>query len=338
MSTNAQTVLVTGGSGFLGNWVIKTLLDRGYQVRTTLRSTGREGELRQALGDPDALEIVVADLNRDAGWDQALAGVAFVQHIASPMPVGEFRGQGIVTPAREGTLRVLRAARRAGARRVVLTSSGVAATPHRGPDHVYTESDWTDPKAPGLSDYARAKTLAEREAWAFIESSDKSMELTTILPGAIQGPLLTRDLSGWADLVARMLSGKLPVLPRVGMSMVDVRDLAELHVRAMEHPSAAGQRFLAAPEFLWFAEVAQVLRDALGDRAAKVKTSVAPDALIRVLALFSADLRQLAPTLGQRKTMSAAKAAEVLHWHSRPIRQSLTDAAETILPILSGNS
>ena len=334
MSTDdQQTVLVTGGSGFLGSWVVQTLLRRGYKVRTTMRSLKREAELRQSLGHPAGLEVVVADLTQDAGWDAAMAGVRYVQHIASPMPVGEFRGQDITTPARAGTLRVLQAAERAGVSRVVVTSSGVAAISDRAPGQAYTELDWTDPAAAGVSEYARAKTLAEQDAWAFIAKSDSGLTLTTILPGAIQGPLLTPDLSGWADLVLRMLSGKMPFLPRVGMSMVDVRDLAELHARAMLAPAAAGQRFLAASEFVWFADVAQILRETLGDRASKVKTAVAPDVLIRFLALFNGDLRQLVPMLGQRKTMSAAKAAALLDWHGQPIRQSLADAGESILAL-----
>jgi nucleoside-diphosphate-sugar epimerase len=337
MSMDGKTVLVTGGSGFLGGWVVQTLLGRGYRVRTTMRSHKREAELRQALGEPDRLEVAVADLTQDAGWEHAMAGVAYVQHVASPMPVGEFRGQDITTPARDGTLRVLRAAQKAGVTRVVLTSSGVAALPDCAPGHVYTELDWTDPAKPRLSEYARAKTLAEQDAWAFVANSRSSMTLTTILPGAIQGPLLTPDLAGWADFIMRMLAGKMPFLPRVGMSMVDVRDLAELHVRAMEAPAAGGQRFLAAAEFVWFAEAAQILRDELGDKASKVKTRVAPDSLIRFLALFNADLRQLVPTLGLRKTMSAAKAGELLDWHARPIRQSLTEAGTSILAMTLRN-
>ncbi len=336
MSTH-NTVLVTGGSGFVGGWVICTLLERGYRVRTTMRSLAREAELRAALGDvlsvPDRLEVVVADLKADAGWDKAMAGATFVQHIASPMPVGEFRGQDLLTPAREGTLRVLRAAEQAGVRRIVLTSSIMASLPERALGHVYTEADWTDPAAPKVSEYGRAKTLAEQAAWGFIEASRSGMTLTTILPGAIQGPLLTPDLAGWADLLVRMLSGKVPMLPRVGMSMVDVRDLAELHVRAMEAPGAAGQRFIAASEFVWFAEVAEFLREALGDRAAKVSTRVAPDLLTRLIALFNADLRQLVPLLGQHKTMSSEKAANLLDWHGRSIRESIADAGRSILAV-----
>lgn len=336
-STSSRTVLVTGGSGFVAGWVIVTLLARGYRVRTTLRSLRREAEIRQGFGTMtdagDRLDVVVADLLDDAGWDAAMAGVDLVQHVASPMPLGEFRDHDLVGPARDGTIRVLRAADRAGVKRVVLTSSGVAAMPKKPDAHVYSEADWTDPDQPGLSQYNRAKTLAERAAWAFIQASRSGMTLATILPGAIQGPLLTPDLSGWADLITRMLTGKLPMLPRVGMGMVDVRDLAELHVRAMETPEAAGQRFVAAGEFLWFSEVAQALRDGLGADAAKVSARVAPDWLMRLVALGNADLRQLTPNLGKQQTFSTERAQRLLDWQSRPLRQSIVDAGRSILAL-----
>lgn len=330
-----ETVLVTGGSGFLGSWIIVTLLKQRFTVRTTIRGLAREGELRTRIAgevEPEErLSIFAADLLADDGWTQAMTGVDYVIHVASPMPTGEFKDQDILTPAREGTRRVLEAAASAGVRRVVLTSSGVAALPPLGRAAPIDETLWTErPDRPAYR-YARAKTIAEREAWAFVRSNTRAPELTTILPGFIQGPVMGADYSGSVDLIAQMLQGKLPAAPNIGFAVVDVRDLAELHVRAMLSPAAAGERFLAMGEFLWLIEFAAILRERFGVQAAKAPTRVMPDWLVRVLALVSSDMASVVPELGVRRVADASKAHRMLDWKTRPAAQSIADAAASLL-------
>ncbi len=334
-----ETVLVTGGSGYVGVWIIAALLGRGYRVRATLRSLSREGEVRAAVAktvDPrDRLSFCAADLLSDQGWPQAVEGCAFVVHVASPMGQGMPKGTDLVTPAREGTLRILRAAATAGVRRTVITSSTVAAqpplTPGRSEAKPTDESAWTDPAEKGLSEYVRSKTLAERAAWEFMERSAGKMTLATVLPGMILGPVLAQSVSGSVELVSRMLTGRFPALPRIGFNTVDVRDLADLHLRAMEAPGAAGQRFLAVSDFLWMADTARLLREHLGAQGAKVPTRRLPDFVLRLVALFSWDARFMAALLGVRREFSIAKARTLLGWQPRPAAQAVLDCAESLV-------
>ena len=342
---NGRTVLVTGGSGFVGGWVIVALLRRGYAVRTTVRSLAREAEVRAAaarqVGDAaaavDRLSFCVADLLADDGWDGAVRGADAIVHVASPMPVGEFRGTDLVRPAVDGTLRVLRAGDRAGVRRFVLTGSAVAAQPPAGwVGGPVDETVWTDPAARSSDEYARAKTLAERAAWDFARTHGGEATLTVILPTMIQGPVMGRDIGGTAELVDRLLRGRVPDVPRFGFNIVDVRDLADLHVRALNDPAAAGQRLLAAGEFLWMSDVAQLLRDRLGPAAAKVTTRRLPDWVVRLAALFSPEARLIAPRLGHRQEFTAAKAERLLGWRTRPAADSIVDCARTLIDSPNG--
>jgi dihydroflavonol-4-reductase len=323
---NAQTVLVTGGSGFLGSWMTVELLRRGYTVRSTIRTLAREPEVRATISTQvdasDRLSYFAADLLGDAGWDHAVDGSDFVMHVASPMPVGEYKGQDLIRPAREGTRRVLEAANKAGVKRVVMTSSSSAAAPPRGSTGVSDETTWTDlPDKPAFQ-YPRSKTLAEQDAWAFVAAG--GLELATVLPSSILGPVLASDS---VDIVGYMLHGKMPVLPRAGFSFVDVRDLVDLHILAMTTPAAAGQRFLGAGEFLWFHEVAQILRDHFGAAASKVPTRRIPDFVVRIGALIDKDMAFMAPNLGVRSNLSAAKAHQLLGWTPRPVLDSIVDTA-----------
>lgn len=330
-----QTVLVTGGSGYLGSWVVIGLLHQGYRVRATVRDLAREGDVRATVAAQvdtgDRLSFVAADLLSDEGWDRAASGVSYVLHVASPMPIGEFRGQDVIRPAREGTRRVLEAAAKAGVKRVVLTSSTAAAIPERKSGTVADESVWTDLPPKATYNYQRAKTLAEQDAWAFVRKPGVAMELTTILPAQIQGPVLGSDYSASIDVVRLMLNGRMPVLPRIGFSIVDVRDLVDLHIRAMTSPAAAGERFIASGEFLWFSDIAHLLREHLGPQAAKVPTRIIPDVVVRLGALFNAEMAQLAPNLGQRASISAAKAERVLGWRTRAASASILDAATSLI-------
>ncbi|MBU2666847.1 NAD-dependent epimerase/dehydratase family protein [Actinoplanes bogorensis] len=258
-----NTTLVTGGSGYLASHLIARLLRDDQPVRTTVRSRSREAALRAAVG-PGPLEVVVADLMSDDGWAAAVDGCAEVHHVASPIPVTQPENpDDLIVPAREGTLRVLRAARDAGARRVVLTSSFAAVGYSPKPVREFTEDDWTDPDTPGLAPYPRSKTIAERAAW---DLDKGSTELVVVNPTAIFGPPLTADRGSSMSLIGAMLDGTMTVAPRQRFGIADVRDVADLHVRAMAAPDAAGHRFLAVSDgSTWsFLEVAEILRRRLG--------------------------------------------------------------------------
>ena len=329
-----ELVLVTGGSGFLGAHCIVALLERGYRVRTTVRTMDRRAEVWAALrmaghgGDAaGVLEILAADLAADTGWAEAVSGCAYVLHTASPFPVTAPRDENeLVVPARDGALRVLRAARGAGVKRVVLTSSFAAVGyGHEPRDTVYTEADWSDPQA-AVGAYTKSKTLAERAAWDFTEAG-RPPELSVVNPVAIIGPVLGPRLSTSIELVRRLVSGGLPGLPRVSTALVDVRDVADLHVRAMLDPAAAGERFLAvAGPALGVATMAGVLRSA----GYRTPTRLLPDGLVRAAAVFVPGLRELVPRLGVVRNASNAKAVRMLGWAPRPVEESLLETVQSL--------
>jgi dihydroflavonol-4-reductase len=330
-----QTVLVTGGSGFLGGWCAVELLRRGYRVRTTLRDMSREREVRDGVAtEVDAgerLELAAADLCADAGWPEAVAGCDHVLHVASPLPAAQPKdADELIVPARDGTLRVLGAALDAGVKRVVVTSSVAAVNggrgPHSGP---YTEEDWSDPDNPALSPYARSKTVAERAAWDLARERGAVERLATVNPGAIVGPLLGEDRSYSLQSIGRLLEG-MPGVPRIGFSFVDVRDVADLEIRAMTAPEAGGERFIAAGPFLWMSEVAEVLRDRLGEQAEKVPTRRVPNLAVRAMALFDPDVRSVVKQLGKRNEHSSEKAESRLGWSPRPVEDSIVDCARSL--------
>jgi nucleoside-diphosphate-sugar epimerase len=328
-------VLVTGGSGFIGAHCIKRLHEDGHRVRTTVRSLAREQEVRDLVGD-GPLEVVAADLTDDAGWGEAVAGCAHVLHVASPFPLGQPKHEDeLIVPARDGALRVLRAARDAGVRRVVLTSSFAAiGYGHGHPDKVYDETSWTDVDGPGVSAYAKSKTIAERAAWSFTEAEPGAPELAVVNPVAVLGPLLGRDPSTSIELVKRLIDGSMPGTPKVAYGIVDVRDVADLHVRAMTAPEAAGQRFIAMGEdFRWISEMGQWLRDALPARAKKIPKRDLPSPLVRLASVFDAPLRQLTPELGVRKRATNEKARRLLGWTPRSDRDAVVATAESLLAL-----
>lgn len=339
MAVTAAPVLVTGGSGFLAGHCILALLQAGYRVRTTLRSPAREAGLRAALAaagcDPlDRLAVVQADLLADSGWGPAASGCSHVLHVASPLSAAAPRHEDeLIRPAREGTLRVLRAAHAAGVGRVVLTSSFAAIGYGRTLERPFTESDWTDTGDADLAAYPKSKTLAERAAWEYVDGEGRGLELAVINPVGIFGPLLGPDLSASILLVKSMLEGRLPAVPRLMFGVVDVRDVADLHLRAMTHPAAANERFIAtAGDFMTMQEIALALRERLGPAAARVSTRVLPDWLVRLVAVFSAAARQAAtPELGRRKTASSAKAQAMLGWEPRPAAAALAATGESLI-------
>ncbi|HET6452194.1 MAG TPA: aldehyde reductase, partial [Spirochaetia bacterium] len=286
---SAERVLVTGGSGFIGGHCILQLLAAGHEVRTTVRSLRREPEVRATLraagaGRLEALSFVEADLLSDAGWKEAMAGCRYVLHVASPFPPGVPRHEDeVIVPAREGALRVLRAAREAGVSRVVMTSSFAAiGYGHQKTDRPFTEEDWTDPDGRDASAYVKSKTLAERAAWDLLQREGGALELAVVNPVGVLGPVLGPDYSTSILLVQRLMDGAVPGCPRLHFGVVDVRDVADLHLRAMTSPAARGQRFLAvAGDFLEMKEMAAILKARLGAAASRVPTRVLPDWLVR---------------------------------------------------------
>jgi dihydroflavonol-4-reductase len=334
---NGETVLVTGGSGFLGGWCVLELLRRDYRVRATVRDRSREAEVRGMLAAEvdasDRLTVLEADLNADAGWREAVDGCRYVLHVASPFPPKQPKDPDeLIVPARDGTLRVLRAALDAGVERVVLTSSSVAVANARDTDDStpLTEEDWSDPTNPSLTPYGRSKTIAERAAWDVVREAGDLRRLSVVNPSAILGPTLSDDRSYSLEVVERMLNG-MPGLPRLGFSFVDVRDVADLQLRAMNAPEAAGERFLAAGPFLWLSDVAEILRERLGSAAAKVPTRTVPNFAVRAMARFDPGLRSVVGDLGRRRVFSAQKAKTKLGWAPRPIEETVVDCAESLM-------
>jgi len=333
-----STVLVTGGTGFLGSWCIATLLERGYRVRTTIRDLAREGDVRSMVAAAgagardDALTVLAADLTSDAGWPEAVAGCAYVLHVASPFPPSQPRDPDeLIAPARDGARRVLTAALDAGAERIVLTSS-VAAVRNGGPPKngvAYTEDDWTNGGNEALTPYTRSKTIAERAAWDLVREAGAESRLAVVNPGAIIGPALSDDRSFSLELIERLMKGAMPALPRLGFSLVDARDVAELQLLAMTAPDAGGQRLIATDQFMWMAEIAEVLRDRLGAQAAKVPTRVAPNLLIKVVAIFDSSVRSFTGDLGRRVEFSSQRARD-LGWAPRPVEDSIVETARSL--------
>jgi dihydroflavonol-4-reductase len=335
-ASREETVLVTGGSGFLGGWCVVELLRRGYRVRTTVRDLSREAEVRARVareaGAGDRLSFLAANLEGDEGWAEAARGCDFVLHVASPFPPSQPKDPDeLIVPAREGTLRVLGAALDAGARRVVVTSS-VAAVRGGAKEAAapLTEADWTDPDDLRLEPYTRSKTIAERAAWDLAGERGERARLAVVNPGAILGPVLGTEDSFSLQLVQRLLGG-VPGTPRIGYSIVDVRDVADLQVRAMEAPAAGGERFIAVAGFRWMAEVAAVLRERLGPDAAKVPKRSLPDFAVRAMGLFDPSVRSAARQLGQRVELSGEKARAELGWSPRPVEETIADCARSLL-------
>lgn len=333
------TVLLTGGSGFIGSRTILQLLDAGHDVRTSVRRPDRAEHVRELLrqdgAEPgDRLSFVVADLEHDAGWAQAVAGCDYVLHLASPFPATLPRHEDdLIVPAREGALRVLRAARDAGVRRVVLTSSfaaiGYGHPPRSTP---FDEGDWTRVDAPTVQPYAKSKTLAERAAWDFIEREGGGLELAVVNPVMVFGPVLGADYSTSIMLIQRLLDGSLPGCPRIQFGAVDVRDVADLHLRAMTNPAASGERFLAvAGDFMTLADMARVLKSRLGAAAKRAPTRQLPDWLVRLAALWDPNVRQILPELGQARNATAAKAQRLLGWQPRPAQEAIVATAESLI-------
>jgi nucleoside-diphosphate-sugar epimerase len=331
-------VLVTGGSGFIGGHCILQLLAAGHQVRTTVRNLAREPEVRALLKRAgaeagDRLTFAAADLERDAGWPEAVAGCDFVLHVASPFPATVPKHEDeLIVPAREGALRALRASRAAGVKRVVLTSSfaaiGYGHKPQAAP---FDETDWTDVSGDGVTAYAKSKTLAERAAWDYV-AKEGGLELSVVNPVGVFGPVLGPDTSTSIMIVQRLMDGALPGLPQMAFGVVDVRDVADLHLRAMTDPRAKGERFLAtAGDFMTFREIALTLKSRLGAAARRVPTRELPNWQLRVASLADPAVRQIVPELGKAKNGTSEKARRVLGWAPRSREDALAATAESLM-------
>lgn len=334
-----STVLVTGGSGFVGSHCILQLLAAGHDVRTTVRNLKRESDVRAMLKEGgtepgDRLTFVAADLEDDAGWTEAVAGCEFVHHVASPFPPSVPKHEDeLIVPAREGTLRVLRAARDAGVKRVVVTSSfaavGYGQPPQSAP---FNETNWTNPDGDDVRPYVKSKTLAERAAWDFVEREGNGMELSVVNPVGVFGPVLGPDYSTSILLLTRLLNGQMPGCPRLWFGVVDVRDVADLHLRAMSQGEANGERFLAvAGDFMSIVEIAHVLIDRMGEAAKKVSTRQLPNWLVRLAAMRDPAVKQIVPELGKRKNATNEKAKLMLGWAPRSNEDSIVASAESLV-------
>jgi nucleoside-diphosphate-sugar epimerase len=338
MTTNA-TVLVTGGSGFVGSRIILQLLAAGHQVRTTVRSLKRVDDVRTMLKQGGAepgnhLSFFAADLESDPGWPDAVAGCDFVLHVASPFPASiPKREEELILPAREGTLRVLRAARDAGVKRVVLTSSfaaiGYGQKPRATP---FDETNWTDLNGDDVRPYVKSKTLAERVAWDFIASEGGALELSVVNPVGVFGPVLGPDYSTSILIVQRLMDGTIPGCPRIYFGVVDVRDVADLHILAMTHPAAKGERFLAiAGDFMSVRDIAQVLKSRLGTSAKRVPTLQLPDWVVRIAAMLDPAVKQIVPELGKQRNATNEKAKRMLGWAPRSNEDAIVATAESLV-------
>jgi dihydroflavonol-4-reductase len=331
---DGKTVLVTGGSGYLGGWCIVELLRRGYRVRTTVRNASREHEVHAAVdSEVDShhnLTVHQADLLSDDHWDHVIDGCDYVLHVASPLPVSQPKDPDeLILPAREGTERVVSRALDAGVERVVLTSS-VAAIRGGNEGRALDESMWTDLSSPDLTPYVQSKTIAEQAAWGLAAEREARERLAAVNPTVIIGPTLSDDTSASLEVIQRLLKG-IPAIPRLSFGFVDVRDVADLEIRAMTAPEAGGERFVANTKSLWMSDVGEVLRQRLGERASKVPTRIAPDLLVRAMALFDGGLRSFKNSLGKRTDYRTTKAQDVLGWSPRPIEDTIAEAGESLI-------
>lgn len=333
---STETVLVTGGSGFIATHCLLQLHQAGYRLRATLRDKSRgsaiDSVLAHAHGSKVPVEWFQTDLESDTGWHEATAGATYVLHVASPIPRTLPKSdEELIRPARDGALRVLRAAAKAGVQRVVMTSSTAAVFYGYGnTGRPFTETDWSDPTSRDNSAYTRSKTYAEKAAWEFMETQN-NMELTAVNPGAVLGPVLERDYGTSAEIVLKLLNGDLPGLPRLGFPMVDVRDVAHVHLRAMTHPDAAGERFLCANEFMWMEEIAEVLREHLPDRANKIPRRRLPNWLMRIAALFDPVIRSVTFELGVRRDVDISKLRDSLGVQLRSNREAIIATADSLI-------
>lgn len=334
----AAKVLVTGGTGYIAGELIDQLLDKGWTVQTTVRSRAKnEARLRARWPQADGrLRVIEADLLSDLGWAEANAGCTHVAHVASPFPLGVPKNDDdLIVPARDGTLRALRFAHEAGVSRFVQTSSAAAIAYGHPPGQThFDESDWTDADSPSTAAYPKSKTIAECAAREWVVANAPEMEFCSVNPVAVLGPVHDDDLSTSIEFVRKALDGSMPMIPNVGVGIVDVRDVAALHVLALEAPAelVRGERFAASGPFVWLADMTEILRSNLPPaESRKVPTRKMPDFLVPVLALFMPEMRQLKTEMGRVRDIDASHAHEKLGWTMLPLEQTILDTARSLI-------
>jgi len=338
-SKDDRLVLVTGGTGFLGAHCILQLLDKGFRVRASMRTLRRKNEAismlrRGGVTSIEHLSFVEADLSNDANWDKAARDCDYILHVASPFPIKMPKDENeLITPAVEGTVRVLKAASKAGVKRVVMTSS-FAAVGYScvDPNGSITEENWTDPNDRDISAYTKSKTLAELAAWDFVNADGNKLELSVICPRYILGPSLSASFSSSLTALKNLFDGTMKAVPNISYGIVDVRDVADLHIRAMTDPAAKNQRFLASSGHpMTFNELALFLRIELGDKAQNVTTKVLPNWVVRIVSLFNAEAKGIRPHLGKVLISDDSKAKRLLGWVPREREEAILSAIACIL-------
>jgi len=336
--TTSNKVLVTGITGFLGSHTAIQLLNKGYQVVGSLRNMQRAEEIKSVIAQHtdhiDNLSFIEADLTDSTVWEQATQGVQYVLHIASPFPRElPKREEDLIIPAKNGTLNVLKAAAKNGVKRVVLTSSSGAITygkPAGRESGTYSETDWTDvTNKKDSTPYFRSKTIAEKAAWDFIDQDDSGLELVTICPGAILGPVLEKDFGTSANIVIKTMDGSTPAIPKIGFDMVDVRSVADLHIRAMEMDAAKGERFVASAGYLSFKDVADILRKQYPDK--KIPKSTLPNFAVRLISNFDKTLKPILLDLGIERRVDNSKAKEILDWEPLSPEEAVRACAKSVV-------
>lgn len=332
----AGTALVSGGSGYIAGFLIRQLVDEGWVVHTTIRNLARETEIRRLINVDNArLKFFAADLMSDDGWVEAMVGCSHVAHLASPFPLGVPKHEDeLIIPARDGAIRALRAAKASGVKRFVMTSSCAAiAYGHGNKVQTFIESDWTDVTSPDVPPYIKSKTIAERAARDWVAAEGNDMEYCSVNPSGVFGPVWSHDISSSIEIVKKLLEGALPGCPDIGFAIVDVRDVAAMHVRAMNAPGMAGERFICAGPFLKIIDVARILKSGLGAQAKKVPTRGLPDVLVKLVAMFNPMVKQVAGEIGRTRNMDSSHAREVLGWVPRPVEETIIDTARSLIDL-----
>ncbi len=330
----AGTVLVSGGSGYIAGFLIRQLVAEGWMVHTTIRNLAKEQSVRDILAvDNNKLKFFAADLMEDAGWVEAATGCSHVAHIASPLPIEKPRSDDdLIIPARDGALRALRAAKVAGVKRFVMTSSVAAiAYGHGKVKQSFTEADWSVVDSPDTYAYPKSKTIAERAVRDWVAAEGGDIEYASVNPSLVLGPILSPDFSASLEAVKKMVEGSLPGCPDLAFGIVDVRDVADLHVRALTAPNMAGERFIASGRTVKMIEMAHILKSSLGAQGRKVPTRKLPDFLVKLSALFDPLIKQVIGELGKARIMDARHAKDVLGWETRPAEESILDAARSLI-------
>lgn len=331
-----QKVLVTGATGFVASHLILALLDGGYAVRGTIRNLAKRDDLLKSLSDYAGrnidIELVEADLGSDAGWDEAMEGIDFVQHVASPFPAHQPEtAEALIAPARDGAIRVLNAANDAGVERVVMTSSVAAvdvAWEGQRPA-AFDESHWTNMSRPErVSFYAQSKTIAEKAAWETAKDKDFNTELSVILPTVVLGPAMSKGVSASLGMITATLNREMPAYPNLHQGIIDVRDLATAHVEAMRRPEAAGERIIICSESLWFKDIGAILQKGYPDR--KLPKGELPTWFVRLMSRFKPELKLIAPNLGRLRNYDNRKAKQLLGMQFRPAKEAILASAKSV--------